>query len=672
MLTKGQKINERYEIVKSIGEGGMANVYLATDNILERKVAIKVLRGDLSADEKFIRRFEREAQSVSNLSHPNIVEVYDVGVEDGNHYIVMEYIDGKTLKQLLNKRESLTLTEVIDIMSQLTDGLSHAHESYIIHRDIKPQNIMIEDNGLIKITDFGIAMALNATQITQTNSVMGSVHYLPPEQASGKGATIKSDIYSLGILMYELLTGTVPFKGDNAVEIALKHMKDKIPSITKQNPAIPQSVENILLKATAKNPRNRYDNVKDMYNDFLACLNEEHLNDKKITFEYPENDLDEEETTPKKVENKKISDNTESLVKEIENNQEDTMEFFEEPKKRNTLITILAVFFLLLLIAGGILVIVSTQEVKDLTVPNVVGLTIDEAIAKIEAAGFKYTTEQEKSDTVEFGNVIRTSPRYGSTRKEGSTITIVESIGGTYYYLENYVDKKYTEVKAKLELIGINVLVERKDVENKEDYKGKEDIIIEQTPIYDEKNKTLIETGDNITLYIPNIVNEYPDMFAEGWTLNEVIAFAKEYKLNFTVYDNSKKNLISEDDYNKYLSVKVLTQSRLAGDTIIDTFPFYVTIDVDLTPAKQYPDMKAEGWNLNDAITYALENNLNLTVQDSKNVTIPNSEYQKYYNVKLVSQSNPVGSEVKTGSNLTIKIDTVYMTSIPDNPIIND
>ena len=318
MLSKGQKINDRYEIVKSIGEGGMANVYLATDNILERNVAVKVLRGDLSADEKFIRRFEREAQSVSNLSHPNIVEVYDVGIEDGNHYIVMEYIDGKTLKQLLKKRESLTLTEVIDIMSQLTDGLAHAHESYIIHRDIKPQNIMIEDNGLIKITDFGIAMALNATQITQTNSVMGSVHYLPPEQASGKGATIKSDIYSLGILMYELLTGTVPFKGDNAVEIALKHMKDKIPSITKQNPAIPQSVENILMKATAKNPRNRYDSVREMYNDLLVCLNEEHLNDKKITFEYPENDLDEVENPPKKIENKKASKNTESLVKEIE------------------------------------------------------------------------------------------------------------------------------------------------------------------------------------------------------------------------------------------------------------------------------------------------------------------------------------------------------------------
>ena len=213
MITKGQKINDRYEIVKSIGEGGMANVYLAVDLILNRKVAIKILRGDLANDEKFIRRFQREALAASSLSHPNIVEMYDVGEDNGNYYIVMEYIEGKTLKQLLKKRGHLTVGESVDIMLQITDGMVHAHDSYIIHRDLKPQNIMIQEDGQIKITDFGIAMALNSTQLTQTNSVMGSVHYLPPEQASGKGSTIKSDIYSMGILFYELLTGVLPFKG---------------------------------------------------------------------------------------------------------------------------------------------------------------------------------------------------------------------------------------------------------------------------------------------------------------------------------------------------------------------------------------------------------------------------------------------------------------------------
>ena len=588
MLSKGQKINDRYEIVKSIGEGGMANVYLANDTILDRKVAVKVLRGDLSSDDKFIRRFQREALSVSNLSHPNIVEVYDVGEEDGQHYIVMEYIEGKTLKQLLKKRDSLTLTEVIDIMTQLTDGIAHAHESYIIHRDIKPQNIMIQDDGRIKITDFGIAMALNATQLTQTNSVMGSVHYLPPEQASGKGTTVKSDIYSMGILMYELLTGTVPFKGDNAVEIALKHMKDKIPSIRKQNPAIPQSVENILLKATAKNPRNRYDTAREMHEDLVHCLDEEHANDKKVTFEYPENDLDITAPLPvtnpkKKVEKpkkeKEDNEDTEDLAIEIKNDDNSEEDYFEEPRRRNALIIILASFFLLLLITGGIFWLVTTREVKDITVPNVVGLTTDEAIEKLEKAGFTYTTEQKNSDTVEEGTVISTTPKAGSTRKKGDTITIVESSGGDYTYLEDYTNKNYTEVKAKLELAGINVLIEKKDVEDKEKYKDKENIIIDQSPKYDkDKEKQTIKKGDTVTLYIPNIVDEYPDMVSEGWSLNDTLAFVEEYKLSISVQDNNG-DTIPKEEYDKYKDATVISQSRPAGDTVITGITLKVSIN---------------------------------------------------------------------------------------------
>ena len=404
MLSKGQKINDRYEIIKTIGEGGMANVYLAHDTILDRKVAIKVLRGDLSNDEKFIRRFKREALSVSNLSHPNIVEVYDVGEEDGNYYIVMEYIEGKTLKQLLQKRGALTLTEVIDIMSQLTDGLAHAHEAYIIHRDIKPQNIMIEDNGRIKITDFGIAMALNSTQLTQTNSVMGSVHYLPPEQANGKGATVKSDIYSLGILMYELLTGSVPFKGDTAVEIALKHMKEKIPSVRKQNPTIPQSVENIILKATAKNPKNRYDSVREMHADLETALEKD--NEKRLVYEYPENDLEETKViAPISKEPKKSVVDKPLEKEEIE--KDDSV--LNEKNEKNKLPIILAAVLLVFLIVLAIVyLLISNQDVKEVKVPNVVGLTTEEAIKKIEKANLKYTTKTEESTTVEEGKVIRT------------------------------------------------------------------------------------------------------------------------------------------------------------------------------------------------------------------------------------------------------------------------
>ena len=598
MISKGQKINDRYEIIKSIGEGGMANVFLANDTILNRNVAVKVLRGDLSSDDKFIRRFEREALSVSNLSHPNIVEIYDVGEEDGEHYIVMEYIEGKTLKQLLKKRESLTLTEVIDIMTQLTDGISHAHESYIIHRDIKPQNIMIEDDGRIKITDFGIAMALNATQFTQTNSVMGSVHYLPPEQASGKSATIKSDIYAMGIMMYELLTGTVPFRGDNAVEIALKHMKDKIPSVRKQDPSIPQSVENIILRATAKNPRNRYDSAKEMHDDLVACLTEEHANDKKISFEYPENDLDS--TAPIPTVNKKKKDavvekpketsneDTTELVKEIKKEDiEEDDDFFEEPKRKNTLITILTIFFLLLLITLGVFWLVTTREVEDITVPNVVGMKTEKAIEALTKEGFTYTTEQKNSDSIEEGVVISTSPKSGSTRKKGDTVTIIESIGGNYHYLEDYTGKNYSEIKAKLELFKINVLIEKKDVEDKEKYKDKENIIIDQNPKFDkDKEKQLIEEGDTITLYIPNIVDEYPDMVEEGWSLSDALAFAKEYKLGITVTDKNGST-IPDSKIGDFSSMTIIEQSRPKGDAIIEGITLKVKINATYEEPKQ-------------------------------------------------------------------------------------
>ena len=573
MLSKGQKINDRYEIIKTIGEGGMANVYLANDTILDRKVAIKVLRGDLSNDEKFIRRFKREALSVSNLSHPNIVEVYDVGEEEGNYYIVMEYIEGKTLKQLLQKRGALTLNEVIDIMLQLTDGLAHAHDAYIIHRDIKPQNIMIEDNGLIKITDFGIAMALNATQLTQTNSVMGSVHYLPPEQANGKSATVKSDIYSLGILMYELITGSVPFKGDNAVEIALKHMKEKIPSIRKQNPTIPQSVENIVIKATAKNPRNRYDSVKEMHDDLEVCMEKE--NAKKVTFEYPENDIDDSEPITKKKEKNKIEKpNVEYTEKKEESIEEDIL---ETPKKRNTVILLLTGIVLFLLIIAGIFWLSSTKEVKDVIVPNVVGKEIEKAIKELEKLGFKYTIESKESETVAEGLVIRTNPKAGSTRKKGDTITIIESLGGEYHYLEDYTGKDYTEIKAKLELIGVNVNIEKKDVENKDEYKGKEQNIIDQKPIYNKDEKKVLEKGDTVTLYIPNIVNEYPDMIAENWSLSDVMSFAEEYKINVSVLDKNG-TIIPNDKLNDFLSASIIEQSRPPKDTIIEGITLKVKI----------------------------------------------------------------------------------------------
>lgn len=563
MLSKGQKINDRYEIIKTIGEGGMANVYLANDTILDRKVAIKVLRGDLSNDEKFIRRFKREALSVSNLSHPNIVEVYDVGEEDGNYYIVMEYIEGKTLKQLLQKRGALTLNEVIDIMTQLTDGLAHAHEAYIIHRDIKPQNIMIEDNGLVKITDFGIAMALNSTQLTQTNSVMGSVHYLPPEQANGKGSTVKSDIYSLGILMYELLTGSVPFKGDTAVEIALKHMKEKIPSIRKQNPTIPQSVENIVLKATAKNSKNRYDNVRDMYKDLQTALQRD--NEKRLVYEYPENDLEETKVIPQVTkEIKQVIDKPTAKEEDSEDNS-----VLKEKDEKNKLPIILAVVLLgTLIVLAGVYLLITSKDVKEVKVPNVVGLTTEKAIKMIKEKGLEYTTKSEESATVEEGKVIRTEPKAGSTRTKKSTITIVESSGKEYVVLEDYTGQNYYEIKGKLEAKGIKVEMKTKSVENASEYKDKKDNIISQEPVFNKDEETKLYANDSVILYIPE-VDVYPDMVAEKWTLSQVEDFVKEY--NLTLDKSYKETDEVEEDI-------VLSQNRAVGDPIYEGYTLKITL----------------------------------------------------------------------------------------------
>lgn len=580
MFSKGQRINDRYEIINSIGEGGMANVYLAQDTILDRKVAIKVLRGDLENNEKFIRRFQREAKSVSDLSHPNVVEVYDVGEEDGQHYIVMEYIDGRTLKQLINKRGSLTVAEVIDIMTQLTDGLSAAHEAYIIHRDIKPQNIMILDDGLIKITDFGIAMTLNATQLTQTNSVMGSVHYLPPEQASGQTATTKSDIYSAGILMYELLMGSVPFKGENAVEIALKQMKERIPSIRKQNPLIPQSVENIVLKATAKNPKNRYDSIKDMHEDLIHALDEDRQNETKYAYPYPESEIDESKEIPiKEPDNIKTPKASAIDKPEEDDNDEDNIESITDDndnKKRNLIILISLLAFLILI--GFIIFFNHRNNTSVVIVPDVTNMKTEKAQKKLKEKGFKYTVESKESDEIDEGYVIKTNPKAGSSKKKGSIIIIIESSGPTTIELEDYIDQNAKDIQEQLEDLGLNVKIEKKKVNHPGDYVGKENKIIDQSPKYDKDNKVKLEKNDQIILFIPDIYEEYPKMKDEGWTLEKAEEFAKSYDLKLVVKDSKGKTIT---DYNQYLSKTISNQDRTG--MISTGVTFTVTIEADTT-----------------------------------------------------------------------------------------
>ena len=561
LITKGQRINDRYEIIKSIGEGGMANVYLAIDVILDRKVAIKILRGDLANDEKFIRRFQREALSASSLSHPNIVEMYDVGEDNGNYYIVMEYVEGRTLKQLLKKRGHLTVGEAVDIMLQLTDGMIHAHDSYIIHRDLKPQNIMIQENGQIKITDFGIAMALNSTQLTQTNSVMGSVHYLPPEQASGKGSTIKSDIYSMGILFYELLTGVLPFKGDNAVEIALKQMKEAIPSVRKQNPNIPQSVENIILRATAKNPKNRYNDSREMYNELKHCLDEDKQDVDRIVFKYPEHESEDTKKIPViKNEEKKKNDveSTGDIVKQIPK---------EKPSKSKMVIWILSgVLFLIIAILAIAFFLTAGKKVPNVTVPDVSGMTVVDAEQVLTDAGFEVKTETIKMPDKEYekGKVIKTDPEKGRSIKKGKTITLYESTGDEAYVIEDYTGKNYIEVETLLKTVHkLNVSIEKKSVDKTDDMDNQ--TIVDQSL----KAGTEVKEGDKIILYIPDAYEEYPDFVNEDWSLSDIEAFCEKYSI--------KLNVVYQETED-YEDGKIMRQSRAAKDRIVEGASLKITV----------------------------------------------------------------------------------------------
>lgn len=552
MIIKGQKINDRYEIIRMIGEGGMANVYLAQDTILDRKVAVKILRGDLAGDEKFVRRFQREAISASSLTHPNIVEMYDVGEDDGKYFIVMEYVDGKTLKSLIKRRGALTLPEVIDIMMQLTSGLACAHDSYIIHRDIKPQNIMILDDGKVKITDFGIAMALNSNELTQTNSVMGSVHYLPPEQANGNGATIKSDIYSLGILMFELLTGKLPFKGENAVEIAIKQMKEQIPSVCKINPDIPQSVENIILKACAKNPKNRYDNVLEMREDLKNCMDPEKKEVARLVYEYPENDLEETKTIP--------SLRTTRIEKEEAKEE-------ERDKKTNKKLVyiILGIIGSILLVMIGFFTYTKIQANREIKVPDVSDMSVAKAEEKLKEKGFNVANKQEEkaSDKIEAGKVIETDPKSGLKRRKGTTITLIVSTGKEKIELEDYTGKNALEIKGSLEAQGFTVNIEPKDVDDKKN--SEENIIISQEP----KAGTEVKEGDTITLYVPNIITEYPDFVSEKWNYNDIQTFCDEYGLSLKVEYEESIN---------YVAGTVIKQSRAAGSKVTQGVTITITI----------------------------------------------------------------------------------------------
>lgn len=461
MIEPGMTLDGRYKLFKTLGEGGMANVYLAHDLILDRDVAVKVLRLDLQSDPDAARRFRREAMATLELSHPNIVSIYDVGEFEGQQYLVMEYVDGKNLKQYIVEHFPIPYAKVVAMMTQVLGAIETAHEHNIIHRDLKPQNIMVDRDGNVKIADFGIAVALSETAVTQTNSLLGSVHYMSPEQARGSLPTKQSDIYSLGVILYEMLTGSVPFEGDSAVTIALKHFQEDIPYVRDFDPRIPQALENVVLKSTAKDPQQRYPSAAAMASDLATSLDASRANEPRFIPEGSSDSMAATKRIDPAVKAATIAAAASALGKDGQDVKADADKDAKKqpgkkahPKRKRALIIGGLAMVLILLITG----MVAVFGKGDVTVPDVTGDTVAVATTKLKSAHLKVgDTTYKSSGSVTKDHIILTDPTKGDSVKENSAVNLVISKGKSKYTLKNYVGDTYSDVSADLKAAGFTV-----------------------------------------------------------------------------------------------------------------------------------------------------------------------------------------------------------------------
>ena len=455
MIRIGKIFAGRYRIVKQIGRGGMADVYLAKDLILDgEEVAVKVLRTNYQTDPIAVARFQREARAMADLDHPHIVRITDIGEEDGQQYLAMEYVAGLDLKRYIKEHHPLSNEEAVRIMGQILLAMRLAHTRGIVHRDLKPQNILLTPDGTAKVTDFGIAVAFAETSLTQTNSMLGSVHYLSPEQARGSKATVQSDIYAMGIIFYEMLTGHIPYDGDSAVTIALQHFQKPLPSVIAENPSVPQALENVVIKATAKKLTNRYKSVAEMYVDLSSSLSYNRRNEPKLIFD--DATKADTKTLPK------VSQSTLTSIPKVQtqspkpqtakpSQQVSEDNYATKPvKKRKFRVRYMILLASIVLVAASLIWILSRTPAT-IAIPDVAGQTVAEAKETLKKANFEIGEEKtEASEKVEEGRIIRTDPSAGTGRKEGTKINLVVSSGKQSFQLSNYIGRKSTDVIAEL------------------------------------------------------------------------------------------------------------------------------------------------------------------------------------------------------------------------------
>lgn len=635
----GKKFNGRYLILGNIGSGGMANVFLARDLILDREVAIKVLRYDFLNDQSAIRRFQREMLASTELVHPNIVTVYDAGQEGETQFLVMEYVKGMDLKRYIQTQYPIPYDRIVDIMQQILSAVTLAHQHRIIHRDLKPQNILIDESGTVKITDFGIAVALSETSITQTNSMLGSVHYLSPEQARGSMATNQSDIYAIGIILYEMLTGKVPFDGESAVTIALKHFQEEIPSVRLYDRHVPQSLENVVLKATAKDPIDRYQSAEEMSADLATALDPSRLNEPAW---HPANHVEETKVLPNLTEQMPTVAPVEEIVTKPEKEAEEKpvpskkkAKDQQKPKSKKKLL-FLGIAAVLVIGIATIAFSVLGGGKNEISVPDVSNLSESAARSKLQEAGLKAAgqTEEITSDKIPEGKVVKTNPEAKAIVQKGREVVLYISTGGRKIKMKDYTDMEYNEAVEAL----VKLDFKESKIKKKEEYsdtveKGK---IISQTP---EANSEVTPDKTSVKFVVSKGVKPIKISDYVGMTINEALLDLANNGIN----ESQVKQTQQESDKE---AGTILSQTPSAGSSVTPGNTM-INFVVSSGPNEvSVPDFT--GMSKSEVQSAAKEAGLTVNFEEDYDTQVPAGQ---------VIRSNPsAGEKVKKNSSVTVTL----------------
>lgn len=634
----GKKFNGRYLILGNIGSGGMANVFLARDLILDREVAIKVLRYDFLNDQSAIRRFQREMLASTELVHPNIVTVYDAGQEGETQFLVMEYVKGMDLKRYIQTQYPIPYGRIVDIMQQILSAVALAHQHRIIHRDLKPQNILIDESGTVKITDFGIAVALSETSITQTNSMLGSVHYLSPEQARGSMATNQSDIYAIGIILYEMLTGKVPFDGESAVTIALKHFQEEIPSVRLYDRHVPQSLENVVLKATAKDPIDRYQSAEEMSADLATALDPSRLNEPAW---HPANHVEETKVLPNLTEQMPTVAPVEEIVTKPEKEAEEKpvpskkKAKDQKPKSKKKWLFLGIVAVLVVGIAAIAFSVLGGGK-NEISVPDVSNLSESVARSKLQEAGLKAAgqTEEITSDKIPEGKVVKTNPEAKAIVQKGREVVLYISTGGRKIKMKDYTDMEYKEAVEAL----VKLDFKESKIKKKEEYsdtveKGK---IISQTP---EANSEVTPDKTSVKFVVSKGAKPIKISDYVGMTINEALLDLANNGINESQVEQTQQESDKE-------AGTILSQTPSAGSSVTpgNTMIYFV---VSSGPNEvNVPDFM--GMSKSEVQSAAKEAGLTVNFEEDYDTQVPAGQ---------VIRSNPsAGEKVKKNSSVTVTL----------------